>query len=765
MHVAFYLSHVIIANIISTIFIVYTMKTVKHKLKPFNPEQEIQFLALARAYQFEKNYWSDQLLKRRERSGNLVNLKNLYTYQQIRNSHKLTKDNYQSRYNLPIRYCTIALKEAYDLHIRTYESQIAFLKRDLNNRIYKFKLAVGNIDKGKLRGESVATPESSLASPAAELAKATAMLNLFKDFLYFATNSLFYNYKTFRTFEEEFYSKKFRKARIYQRIQPILKKLFDKASVAGEADVFKLNQVEEINTDQLSLLKENIEILNQFLHGEAKASPSFACLEELLHYYCNCLVKVIVKFRNYKPIQSQINPTITLDGSCYKLYSVYDEQCKINRWFLDIMSMEVGKRIKGLELTGFHHAKKIMKHKKYANLVLSFDPIDMSYYAHFTFPSRQARKARTSHKNPTSLTARKAAKQQKKPTLCQQSETKSIQYKLYSSRNLAYSTSPLQLHLLRSQSTTTSLTAKLADTLMTMLTVGGDFGLTENYTFSDGWVSGRKQGKILNHIANSTKNSVTSLQRISEKGYFGVEKNNQTGKRNHKNNCFTHNKLLDNINENYRKKQCKYNRFLQNYKYLLVNEIIDHFTSDSVYGQYSSANATHESHAPVKLVFESLEYTSLGQNKSQKRQINLISVAGILNVLEEKIERYNLPIEIEYVNPAYTSQACPCCCFVAKKNRDSKAGRFRCQHCGFTAIDDERYKGLTKVVPRSDLPSEDDFIASRNIAERPSTIPDSMKLRVREIKKLLMQKHESAKLKVSCKTFEVPNGSVNSSEH
>ena len=729
--VAFYLSHVIIANIISTIIIVYTMKIVKHKLKPLSPEQEIEFLALARAYQFEKNHWSDQLLKRRERSSKAksINLKNLYTYQQIRNSNKLTKDNYQSRYNLPIRYCTIALKEAYDLHIRTYESQIAFLKRDLNNRIYKFK---SNSENTKL-DNSCSLNLTNTTSNESTLAKAT--LNIFKEFLYFATNSLFYNYKTFRTFEEEFYSKNFRKARIYQRIQPILKKLFSKAS---EADVFKLNQVDETNIN-----KENIEILHQLLHGvaEAKAEGNEAevnYLEELLHYYCNCLVKAIVKFRNYKPIQSQINPTITLDGSCYKMYSQYDEQCKINRWFLDIMSMEVGKRIKGLELTGFHHAKKIMKHKKYANLVLSFDPIDMSYYVHFTFPSRKARKAR---KNPTSLTAHKATKQQKL-TSCQQRQAKSIQYKLFNNE----ASSPFQLHLLRRQSTATSVAYKL----MTMMTVGGDFGLTENYTFSDGWVSGRKQGKILNDIANKTKNSVAGLQRISEKGYFGVEKNNPTGKRNHKNNCFNHNQLLDNINENYRKKQRKYNNFLQNYKYLLVNEIIDHFTSDSVYGQYSSANATHESHAPVKLVFESLEYTSLGFDKKQKRQINLIK--GILNVLEEKIKRYNLPIEIEYVNPAYTSQNCPNCYFVTKANRNREECNFRCQHCGFTAIDDERFKGLTKVIQREDLPSEDDFIASRNIAERLSTVPDSTRLRLRDVKDRLMLLHDS--IKVSCKMFD-----------
>ena len=702
------------------------MKTVKHKLKQLTPEQEIQFLALTRAYQFEKNYWSDQLLKRREHSSyassEAINLKNLYTYQQIRNSHKLTKDNYQSRYNLPIRYCTIALKEAYDLHIRTYEAQIAFLKRDLNNRIYKFKLAAGNIDNGKckLRGEATLSPE------AASLVVSTqATLNLFKDFLYFATNSLFYNYKTFRTFEEDFYSKKFRKARIYQRIQPILKKLFSKAE-ANEADIFKLNQVEEINTDQLSLLKENIEILNQFLHGNlndksSEDSFSFACLKELLHYYCNCLVKAIVKFRNYKTIQSQINPTITLDGSCYKLYSQYDEAINKNRWFLDIMSMEIGKRIKGLELTGFHHAKKIMKHKKYANLVLSFDPIDMSYYAHFIF------KNKVKPKKVKSVIAKKKASEAKLISEANKTLQQDGKEKCNCNHNIT------------------------ADMLMTMLTVGGDFGLTENYTFSDGWVSGRKQGKILNHIANSTKNSVAGLQRISKKGYFGVEKNNPTGKRNHKNNCFTHNQLLDNINENYRKKQRKYNRFLQNYKYLLVNEIIEHFTSDSVYGQYSSANATHENQ--VKLVFESLEYTSLGFDKKQKRQINLIK--GILNVLEEKIERYNLPIIIEYVHPGYTSQNCPNCYCVAKANRNGAECSFRCQHCGFTAIDDERYKWLTKVVQREHLPSEDDFIASRNIADRLSTVPDSTRLRLRDVKDQLMILHDS--VKVSCKMFDSSN--------
>ena len=521
------------------------MRTVKHKIRPqsVSPEQEIQFLTLARAYQFEKNYFSDQLLNR-SHEASPINID--FSYNQIRD--KLVKNNYQSRNHLPARIWKMALKEAYDLHIRTYESQIAFLKRDLNNRIYKFKLAAGKIDNGSFAVE--AKPETA------------AQLDTFKEFLYFATNSLFYNYKTFRNFEEEFYSKKFRKARIYQRIQPILQKILKKAI---EKEIFKLNNDKEADNNKPSedetkiqlRLQENIKTIEQFLKttllrklkpqndlNTGENSFSFACLKQLLNYYCNCLVKAIVKFRNYKLIQSQINPTITLDGDCYDLYSVYDDEAKKNRWFLNIMSMEKGKRIKGLELTGFHHAKKIMKHKKSPNLTLSFDSTDMTYYVHFTF------------KNKVKPKKVKSAKAKKRS-----GEAQSIK------NNTEKCNCNYKYRYIQQKSDTVRTITSIVDVvthvlnMATMLTVGGDFGLTENYTFSDGWVSGRKQGKILNHIANKTKNSVAGLQRISEKGFFGVEKNNKTGKRNHKNNDFNHNLLLDNINKNYRKKQRKHNRF------------------------------------------------------------------------------------------------------------------------------------------------------------------------------------------------------------
>ena len=367
---------------------------------------------------------------------------------------------------------------------------------------------------------------------------------------------------------------------------------------------------------------------------------NLAQLAKLLRYYCHCLVRAIRKFRRFKPIQSQINPTITLDGQSYKLYSKYDGEAKKNRWFLDIMSLEKGKRIEGLELTGFHHAKKIMKHKKYANLILSFDRNEMVYYAHFTFNKT------TKQKNNNKVHG-KSVQNKSKHTVAVSNEVSEINDK-----------TPIQ-------------------------PIGGDFGLTECFTFSDGWIAGRTQRQILKHIADSTKDDVAKIQSNSQKKYFGLEKNNPENKRNHINNCFNHNSEKNNINTNYRKRQKRYNSHLENYKYQIVNDIILHFTTNNEYGQYENYFVSTENNEVLNkltLVFEDLTYTNLGRTKDDKRQINLIK--GVLTLLEEKIKLYHLPIEIKYVNSAYTSQSCPSCYYVDRKNRKSRHDDFRCLHCG-----------------------------------------------------------------------------------
>ena len=706
------------------------MRAVKHKIKPLNVEQKTKFFAVAYAYQFEKNYFSDLFSKFSRKTFKQIDDENII-FNCINNSfisiqNQLVKSQYQSVNNLQARAWKMALKEAYDLHVRTYEAQVALLKDIIYRKIYTFyqdldititllKNTQGTKQEQEqsLKNKSVKSnnvPESSgTETDSTDIeVKQDPLLN----FLTYTINYLFYNYSTFKQFEEQFYSKKFTKARIYQRIQPILQDLLDD-SKAVKKEVLTQEQAKQLSQllNQVDYeLKQNKDVKN--------VEFSNIGLTKLLYYYCRCLVRAICKFRRFKIIQTQINPTITLDGESYKLYSKYDEQGteKKNRWFFDVMSLEKGKRIKGLELTGFHHAKKIMKHKKYANLTLSFDPVEMAYYAHFTFESK--------------------AKPKKLKINKKKVKTKAKSHQAYVSKNKS-------------------------NVLPTATTVGGDFGLTECFTFSDGWVAGRTQRKILKDIADNTKDDVAQIQSNSQKKYFGLEKNNPENKRNHINNSFNHNSERYNINTNYRKRQQRYNRYLENYKHQMVNDIIHHFTTDNEYGQYEKYGIptceTNEKLSNLTLVFEDLSdaYTNLGRTKDDKRQINLIK--GVLTLLEEKIKLYNLPIEIKYVNPAYTSQSCPSCYYVDRKNRKSRHDDFRCLHCGFTANEDVRYRALTEVVQEKFLPSKDDFIAACNIAERLSVLPNSTKLHQSKIKELLMRKHEQAKLKGSCKMFDSSN--------
>ena len=281
------------------------------------------------------------------------------------------------------------------------------------------------------------------------------------------------------------------------------------------------------------------------------------------------------------------------------------------------------------------------------------------------------------------------------------------------------------------------------------LLIGGDFGLTESITFSDGFVLGRKQGKILQEISQKSKCSIAQIQKFSLTGFFGMEKQNKENQRNHLNNCFNHNIRLKNINTNYRKRQQSYNKRLEQFKYHMVNEMLEHFMSNTVYGNYQDYLLKNENEKQnyIHFVFESLDYTHLGKNKTQKRQINLIK--GIYDRLESKIKTDLLPFKISYVNPSYTSQMCSNCYYVAKENR--RQGTFRCLHCGYSAFEDEQFQRLREVLPPEALPPEDDFHASQNIRDRLSSLPYSLKQQRREIKDCLMKKHEA--IKGSCKIF------------
>lgn len=359
------------------------MRTDKHKLKPLTPHQEALFLDVVRAYQDEKNYFADQLSSHLFNHG--VNVRNNCTYYDI--VKKLVKDSYSSKYYLPARLWKRSLKEAYDLHSRTYEGQIVRLKDEFSSQVYRYFYHHKNDEMSE-----------------------------FKPFFMFAINSTFYRYRDFKKAERQIFAKKFNQAKIYERTAQYLVALFPRA--------IKNNALTKAQTKLLShlFLKEQ---KNMFFH-----------------YFCHLFIDAIKGFRAFKPILSHKNPTIQLDGECYTLSSKYDDIAHKNRWFLNIMSLQKGQRIQGLELTGFHHEKSIIKHS--ANLTLSFDPVTMDVYAHFTFENK---------------------KKKENPKLANSKSSKGSE-----------------------------------------LLIGGDFGLTESMTFSDGFVLGRQQGEMLREMSKKQNN-------------------------------------------------------------------------------------------------------------------------------------------------------------------------------------------------------------------------------------------------------------------
>ena len=83
---------------------------------------------------------------------------------------------------------------------------------------------------------------------------------------------------------------------------------------------------------------------------------------------------------------------------------------------------------------------------------------------------------------------------------------------------------------------------------------------------------------------------------------------------------------------------------------------------------------------PARIVVEKLNFRNPNLSRRMKR---LVTNAG-RRIIEQKLtdlhERYG--IEIEYVNPAYSSQECSACRYVDAKNRAGE--RFSCRWCGRT---------------------------------------------------------------------------------
>lgn len=163
------------------------------------------------------------------------------------------------------------------------------------------------------------------------------ILQKLSDFHLHFINSTFYNFSTFRKFEKHFSQHKFKTAK------------------KGKFPKFHSWFKKYISTTKF------------------KACQFKSC-------FINKLFNVLKEkyYKNFK-ITCNFNSTIQLDSDCYKLISKGDKN------FLEVVSLESGKRIKGIELTGY---KGVLPKNHSSNIMLSFNSTTMDFYLHFTFKNK-----------------------------------------------------------------------------------------------------------------------------------------------------------------------------------------------------------------------------------------------------------------------------------------------------------------------------------------------------------------------------------------
>jgi len=86
-------------------------------------------------------------------------------------------------------------------------------------------------------------------------------------------------------------------------------------------------------------------------------------------------------------------------------------------------------------------------------------------------------------------------------------------------------------------------------------------------------------------------------------------------------------------------------------------------------------------YAPKEIVIERLDFRNQNLSRWMNRLLSNFGKGQIIDKLESLKEEYG--IEYKEINPAYTSQECPCCHYVAKSNRKSR-DKFKCGYCGYS---------------------------------------------------------------------------------
>ena len=117
-------------------------------------------------------------------------------------------------------------------------------------------------------------------------------------------------------------------------------------------------------------------------------------------------------------------------------------------------------------------------------------------------------------------------------------------------------------------------------------------------------------------------------------------------------------------------------------------------------------------YGPAKVIVENLDFRNPDLSKRMNR---LLSQCG-RSVIETKLQSLHedFGIEIEYVNPAYTSQECSTCGWTEKKNRKSR-DRFACRNKNCQTMLHADVNGARVIRSRSSTPLANPYVSREAI--------------------------------------------------
>jgi len=149
-------------------------------------------------------------------------------------------------------------------------------------------------------------------------------------------------------------------------------------------------------------------------------------------------------------------------------------------------------------------------------------------------------------------------------------------------------------------------------------------------------------------------------------------------------------------------KQCIY----RHRRYLTYQQDVTNYIKNEV---NRVINVIMSIYHPARIVVENLNFQNSHLSKKMNRILRRCGIGAVkkkLKTLEEELD-----IEVIYVNPAYSSQECPHCHYIDKKNR-KKRDVFSCLLCGYACHAD--------VVGAKNLPvrSSDEFSCASSIYSR-----------------------------------------------